>query len=152
MSLYHWLQTFIIDEVVEKDNAFYAELEDICCELENVVTLYDRIRNYVTRKPYSTQKFKLNFASPTLASGWSRSKEFDNNAIILLRNNKYYIAIFNVNNKPDKQIIKGSEEQRLSTDYKKWYIISCLVLIRCFLRYLLNLIQEKEIITHHHIY
>lgn len=34
MSLYHWLQTFIIDEVVEKDNAFYAELEDICCELE----------------------------------------------------------------------------------------------------------------------
>ena len=119
MSIYHWLQTFIIDEVVEKDNAFYAELEDIYYELENVVTLYDRIRNYVTRKPYSTQKFKLNFASPTLASGWSRSKEFDNNAIILLRNNKYYIAIFNVNNKPDKQIIKGSEEQRLSTDYKK---------------------------------
>ena len=95
------------------------QLDDICCELENVVTLYDRIRNYVTKKPYSTQKFKLNFASPTLASGWSRSKEFDNNAIILLRNNKYYIAIFNVNNKPDKQIIKGSEEQRLSTDYKK---------------------------------
>lgn len=119
MSIYHWLQTFIIDEVVEKDNAFYAELEDIYYELENVVTLYDRIRNYVTRKPYSTQKFKLNFASPTLASGWSRSKEFDNNAIILLRNNKYYIVIFNVNNKPDKQIIKGSEEQRLSTDYKK---------------------------------
>lgn len=119
MSIYHWLQTFIIDEVVEKDNAFYAELEDIYYELENVVTLYDRIRNYVTRKPYSTQKFKLNFASPTLASGWSRSKEFDNNAIILLRNNKYYIAIFNVNNKPDKQIIKGSKEQRLSTDYKK---------------------------------
>lgn len=119
MSIYHWLQTFIIDEVVEKDNAFYAELEDIYYELENVVTLYDRIRNYVTRKPYSTQKFKLNFASPTLASGWSRSKEFDNNAIILLRNNKYYIAIFNVNNKPGKQIIKGSEEQRLSTDYKK---------------------------------
>ena len=119
MSIYHWLQTFIIDEVVEKDNAFYAELEDIYYELENIVTLYDRIRNYVTRKPYSTQKFKLNFASPTLASGWSRSKEFDNNAIILLRNNKYYIAIFNVNNKPDKQIIKGSEEQRLSTDYKK---------------------------------
>lgn len=119
MSIYHWLQTFIIDEVVEKDNAFYAELEDIYYELENVVTLYNRIRNYVTRKPYSTQKFKLNFASPTLASGWSRSKEFDNNAIILLRNNKYYIAIFNVNNKPDKQIIKGSEEQRLSTDYKK---------------------------------
>ena len=119
MWIYHWLQTFIIDEVVEKDNAFYAELEDIYYELENVVTLYDRIRNYVTRKPYSTQKFKLNFASPTLASGWSRSKEFDNNAIILLRNNKYYIAIFNVNNKPDKQIIKGSEEQRLSTDYKK---------------------------------
>ena len=88
MSIYHWLQTFIIDEVVEKDNAFYAELEDIYYELENVVTLYDRIRNYVTRKPYSTQKFKLNFASPTLASGWSRSKEFDNNAIILLRNNK----------------------------------------------------------------
>lgn len=119
MSIYHWLQTFIIDEVVEKDNVFYAELEDIYYELENIVTLYDRIRNYVTRKSYSTQKFKLNFASPTLASGWSRSKEFDNNAIILLRNNKYYIAIFNVNNKPDKQIIKGSEEQRLSTDYKK---------------------------------
>ena len=119
MSIYHWLQTFIIDEVVEKDNVFYAELEDIYYELENIVTLYDRIRNYVTRKPYSTQKFKLNFASPTLGSGWSRSKEFDNNAIILLRNNKYYIAIFNVNNKPDKQIIKGSEEQRLSTDYKK---------------------------------
>ena len=55
MSLYHWLQTFIIDEVVEKDNAFYAELEDICCELENVVTLYDRIRNYVTKALQHTE-------------------------------------------------------------------------------------------------
>ena len=152
MSLYHWLQTFIIDEVVEKDNAFYAELEDICCELENVVTLYDRIRNYVTKKPYSTQKFKLNFASPTLAAGWSRSKEFDNNAIILLRNNKYYIAIFNVNNKPDKQIIKGSEEQRLSTDYKKMVYNLLPGPNKMLPKVFINLIQEKEIITHHHIY
>ena len=37
MSLYHWLQTFIIDEVVEKDNAFYAELEDICCEFDVIL-------------------------------------------------------------------------------------------------------------------
>ena len=96
--------------------------------------LYNKVRNYVTQKPYNQEKFKLNFDSPTLANGWSKSKERDNNAIILSRDGKYYLGVFNVRNKPDKEILEGHSKPKNETDYAKWYIIFFPEPVKCFLR------------------
>ena len=85
----------MVEESLDCDVNFYSEVNNIYDELEDIVSLYNKVRNYVTQKPFSTEKIKLNFKSPTLANGWSQSKEFDNNAILLLRDGKYYLAIFN---------------------------------------------------------
>ena len=118
LHVYQWGQTFIVSDIIEKDSYFYSELEDVLEDFEGITTLYNHVRSYVTQKPYSTVKFKLHFGSPTLANGWSQSKEYDNNAILLMRDQKFYLGIFNVRNKPDKQIIKGHEKEEKG-DYKK---------------------------------
>lgn len=89
MSIYRWMKSFVIDELVDKDMEFYSELDELNEDMSEIVNLYNKVRNYVTQKPYSQEKIKLNFGSPTLADGWSKSKEFDNNAIILIRDEKY---------------------------------------------------------------
>ncbi len=55
----------------EKDNEFDAKLRNLTNTLDEVITpLYDKVRNWLTRKPYSTKKIKLNFESSTLLGGW----------------------------------------------------------------------------------
>lgn len=119
MNIVHWIKAFKVDDTVDKDLNFYTELDEIYDEIESVVTLYNKARNYITQKPFSQEKIKLNFSSPTLAKGWSKSKEYDNNAIIMLRDEKIYLGIFNAHNKPDKQTIQGHEACSSDTDYKK---------------------------------
>ena len=119
MSIYHWAKDFMVDEFVDRDMEFYSELDEIYYDLSDIVPLYNKVRNYVTQKPYSQDKIKLNFGSPTLANGWSKSKEFDNNVVVLLRDEKIYLAILNVGNKPSKDIMAGEDRRRSDTDYKK---------------------------------
>ena len=118
LDIRHWSEAFLINKMVDKDVDFYTELEEILEEIKEITPLYNHVRNYVTQKPYSTVKFKLNFGSPTLANGWNKSKEYDNNAVLLLRDGKFYLAIFNVKHKPDKKIMEGHKEERAG-DYKK---------------------------------
>jgi len=65
---------------------------------EVIVKTYDKIRNYLTRKPFNQNKWKLNFENPTLAAGWDQNKETDNTAIILRRNGRYLLAIMDRRN------------------------------------------------------
>lgn len=102
-----FLDMFYVEDGVEIDADFYSDIDELKDIIDGIEPLYNRVRNYVTRKPYSKDKIKLNFNSPTLAAGWSKSKEEVNNAIILRRDGKYYLAIFNVKNKPDKKIMEG---------------------------------------------
>ena len=77
----------------EKDANFYHDF-DICYErLCLIVPLYNKVRNYLTRKPYKTEKYKLNFENSTLLAGWDVNKEKDNTAVILIKDKKYYLAI-----------------------------------------------------------
>ena len=78
----------------QKDDNFYNEFIPIYSVLnDNISHLYDRVRNYVTQKPYSTEKIKLNFENSTLMSGWDVNKEPDNTTIILRKDGFYYIGI-----------------------------------------------------------
>ena len=55
----------------DKDDRFYGIFKLIWDELDTITPLYNKVRNWLTKKPYSTEKIKLNFASPTLLSGWT---------------------------------------------------------------------------------
>ncbi len=83
----------------DKDERFYGELASLWTELDTVTPLYNMVRNYMTRKPYSDKKIKLNFENSQLLGGWDANKEKDNASIILRREGKYYLAIMDKNSK-----------------------------------------------------
>ena len=59
--------------------------------------LYNKVRNYLTKRPYSTAKIKLNFSCSTLLNGWDFNKERDNLGVMLLKDGKYYLCIMKRN-------------------------------------------------------
>ena len=81
-----------------KDNLFYGELASIWEVINTVTPLYDKVRNRMTRKPYSTQKFKVNFRNSQLLKGWDLNKEKDYMGIILRKKDLYFLAIMNKKN------------------------------------------------------
>ncbi len=85
-------------EQADKEEAFYTELLRIWEELEPITLLYNKVRNYVTKKPYTLEKVKLNFYKSTLLDGWDKNKEKDNLGIILLKDGQYYLGIMNRRN------------------------------------------------------
>ncbi len=79
----------------DKDERFYGEFTVLYEELDKITPLYNMVRNYLTRKPYSTEKIKLNFDNSTLLDGWDLNKESDNTSVILRKDGLYYLAIMN---------------------------------------------------------
>lgn len=79
----------------EKDEMFYGDLAELWAEIDQLNSLYNRVRNHLTGKPYSEEKLKLNFENATLLNGWDKNKEPDNTAIILRKDGLYYLAIMN---------------------------------------------------------
>lgn len=76
-----------------KDERFYGDFVEYWSQLDLITPLYNMVRNYVTQKPYSIEKIKINFQNPTLLNGWDLNKETDNTSVILRRDGKYYLAI-----------------------------------------------------------
>ncbi|MBI9016531.1 MAG: type V CRISPR-associated protein Cas12a/Cpf1 [Phycisphaerae bacterium] len=87
-------------QLEEKNTDFYDAFNALYDQLANAITLYNKVRNYVTKKPYKTDKFKINFENSTLLDGWDVNKETANTSVLLLRNGKYYLGIMpkNANN------------------------------------------------------
>lgn len=80
-----------------KDELFYGEYIRIWEQLDAVTLLYNMVRNYVTKKPYSIEKVKLNFNRSTLLDGWDKNKETANLGVILIKDDLYYLGIINHN-------------------------------------------------------
>lgn len=76
----------------EKDELFYGCFQMMWDELDTVTPLYNKVRNWLTRKPYSTEKIKLNFDSPTLLNGWP-NPQANSGAIFKSEEGLYYLAI-----------------------------------------------------------
>jgi len=77
----------------DKDEKFYGEFTGLSKILDQINPLYNMVRNYMTRKPYSIEKIKLNFENSTLLDGWDVNKEPDNTSVILRKDGLYYLAI-----------------------------------------------------------
>ncbi len=95
-----------------KDELFYGEFLPKYDSVAEIDKLYDKVRNYITKKPYSTDKIKLNFDNPQLLGGWDKNKERDYRTVILRKNEKYFLAIMDkCNSKAFINIPKSDEQE-----------------------------------------
>lgn len=100
MSFYHFGKVFEVkDKTLEKDEGFYAIYEQLEEKLGEVIPLYNQVRNYLTKKNYSTEKFKLNFNQGNILNGFVESNgSTQYNGYLFRRKNKideydYYLGI-----------------------------------------------------------
>lgn len=98
----------------DREAAFYSEFEKLWTEIDKITPLYNKVRNYATKKPYSVEKIKLNFENSTLLAGWDINKEKDNSSIILRKNGLYYLVIMDIDN---RKVFEGAEAD--GTGYEK---------------------------------
>ena len=69
-------------ETYEQD-PFYEQFTLAYDALGEITSLYNQVRNYLTKKPYSINKYKLNFENAELLAGWDANKETANTSVIL---------------------------------------------------------------------
>lgn len=84
------------------DELFYGELYSLYESVSMIDKLYDKVRDYVTSKPYSTDKYKLYFQNPQFMGGWDRNKVSDYRATLLRKDNLYYLLVMD---KSDSKIL-----------------------------------------------
>lgn len=82
-----------IQEAYELDSDFYNEFQIIIDSFKKIIPIYNKTRNYLTKKPYTTKKFKLNFDNSTLLDGWDINKEKDNYSFLFKKDDQYYLGI-----------------------------------------------------------
>ncbi|MCL2341555.1 MAG: type V CRISPR-associated protein Cas12a/Cpf1, partial [Firmicutes bacterium] len=103
----------IVNPSLEKDIAFYDEFNKYYTNLKEIIPIYNKIRNYISKKAFLTDKIKLNFNNASLMTGWSRSKEYEKSGIMLKKYNEkrneydYFVGIINIDNRGD---LKGNED------------------------------------------
>lgn len=76
-----------------KDELFYGKFTSFYDSVADIDRLYDKVRNYITQKPYSKDKIKLNFDNPQLLGGWDKNKESDYRTVLLRKDGFYYLAV-----------------------------------------------------------
>jgi len=107
LEVYRMIKYFYIDRSqnsVEVDPIFYNILDPILDDC-SVYQYYNEIRNYLTKKPFSQDKIKLNFGNGQLLQGWDENKLKDYKGAVLRHGDDYYLGIlmgnkvFQTNNK-----------------------------------------------------
>lgn len=59
----------------DKDERFYGDISEVWEVLDQITPLYNKVRNRMTRKPYSKEKIKINFnIKGNFLGGWVDSK------------------------------------------------------------------------------
>lgn len=76
-----------------KNLAFYSLYDRVLESICRIDGIYNMTRNYLTQKPFSQEKIKLNFNRATFLGGWDRNRETQNLGVLLLKDDKYYLAV-----------------------------------------------------------
>jgi len=108
-------------EVSDKCPDFYDTFDGLYRNISACISIYNKTRNHVTKKPYSIEKFKINFENSTLLDGWDINKETANSGILLLKDGRYYLGImrkdtrnlFDYNLNDDDSTNKKGKKERL---------------------------------------
>lgn len=112
LELLHFIKPLHLksESITEKDTAFYDVFENYYEALSLLTPLYNMVRNYVTQKPYSTEKIKLNFENAQLLNGWDANKEADYLTTILKKDGNYFLAIMDKkHNKAFQKFPEGTD-------------------------------------------
>lgn len=104
------------DPQLKKDGGFYSEFNPLYESVSKIIPLYNQSRNYLTKKPYSIEKYKLNFGNLTLGAGWDKNKEKNNSCVLFVRNGKYYLGVMDPKH---KKIFEKPDYPNSSVSYKK---------------------------------
>lgn len=114
---------FVKDKNLETDAEFYNErtrLQDLIYE-GDILALYNQTRNYITKKPYKLDKFKLNFENQMLLGGWSKNEEKVKCGVILRKKGMYYLAIIDSEN---KSVFENEEIYSENGEYEKMTMLA----------------------------
>jgi len=103
MELLHFVKPLMLstDNTYDRDYDFYGLLEPLYEQLALIVPLYNKVRNYATQKPYSTEKYKLNFENAQLLDGWPIDREIATSSVIFKEEGKYFLGILDKKFKKD---------------------------------------------------
>ena len=113
VSFLHFIKPLMLkDPSLDKEEGFYSMLEGLFAQLDLATPLYNKTRNYLTKKAYSTDKIKLNFENAQLLAGWDVNKETDNTSVILRKDGLYYLCIMDKkHNKVFKDVSVNAENK-----------------------------------------
>jgi len=100
LGLAQMLKYHLVKEAVEKNNSFNKTIEEFL-QFSELDKYYNAFRNHLSKKPFSIEKFKLNFENATLLGGWDLNKESDNTSIVLKNGKQFELII--LNNKKDNK-------------------------------------------------
>lgn len=105
--------------IPDKDLVFYNVFEEYIDVLNITDTIFNQTRNYLTKKPFSTEKLRLYFGKGTLFNGWSESKgALQYYSAIFLDDNNYYVAILNNSNTLNKVVEVEKGDIRMLSYYQ----------------------------------
>ena len=107
-DLLHLMKVLDVDKECDRDLNFYSDFDELLKQVQGIIPLYNKVRNYATQKLAETQKYKLNFENPTLANGWDLNKEDANSAVVLIKDGLYFLGIMNVKDKPKFALARPS--------------------------------------------
>lgn len=116
LNLQRAIKPIYVKSELDKDIVFYAMFDTYFESLNKIVKLYDMVRNFESKKPYSIEKFKLNFENSTLLNGWDLNKETDNTSLLFEKDGLYYLGI--MNKKHNKSFLNKKESEE-NNCYKK---------------------------------
>lgn len=115
--LEQYLKAFVgTEKEYNRDEFFYGEFLPLFDTLSNVDSIYNATRNYITRKPYSLDKYKLYFQNPQFMNGWDRNKESNYRATILKDDDSFYLAIMD---KSDAKCLQSIKKAVDNENYQK---------------------------------
>jgi CRISPR-associated protein Cpf1 len=94
MEFLHFVKPLALpkDTTLDKEEQFYNHFETYYEQLQLLIPLYNKVRNYAAKKPYSIEKFKLNFETGSFLSGWA-TEYSTKGALIVKKDEKYYLTI-----------------------------------------------------------
>jgi CRISPR-associated protein Cpf1 len=102
LSLYKMTKYFALEkgknkvEEFDTDNNFYNDFYEYYNEFE-IWKDYNLVRNFLTKKQVSMDKFKLNFNNSQFLTGWDKDKEKERLWLILKKDWKYFLWILKNN-------------------------------------------------------
>lgn len=98
-------------DMPDMDTGFYGGFSEAYNNYtQATITLYNKARNHLTKKPFSADKIKVNFDVPTLLNGWDINKESDNSSLLFEKDGLYYLGIMHSKHKHLFNYTKGIDD------------------------------------------